>query len=365
MAESVLTVLVVDDSVLFRKILSDVLGELDGVEVIGTASSGDIGLKKSQQLLPDVITLDVEMPGMDGLEVLQHLQQTSPDIIVVMISSVTRRGAKCTIQALENGALDFIEKAQFDNLEDNIRHLQGQLKRIFTVVTNKKLMGAPSVGTAVRADRVQKKFEEQKNTKIDLIVIGVSTGGPQALPVLFKSLSTEINVPILIVQHMPPLFIQELVDSLNRKTEFEVVSAESYQELKPNHVYIAPGGTQMKLIKLPHAEAPCILITDDEPENFCKPSVDYMFRSVSDYYGDNILALIMTGMGADGVLGLKKLKDKNATVFAQDEASSVVYGMAMSAVKAGVVDQIIPLEDLSQAIESRVNAHSVDRPKRC
>ncbi|PCJ11581.1 MAG: chemotaxis response regulator protein-glutamate methylesterase [Gammaproteobacteria bacterium] len=353
-----LRVMVVDDSVFFRQLLSVLLEEIDGIEVVGTAPNGDIALKKAKTLHPDLITVDVEMPGMDGLELLQHLQTELPETFVVMISSVTKKGAKCTIQALEKGALDFIEKPCQDDPEENERDLSRQLKRIMAIVVNKKLMTStaasrakikPAITTLHQPDQFQ-------CNKIKLIVVGISTGGPAALPVLFESLSTDINVPILIVQHLPPLFVDELVESLNRKVKFDVVVGKSYQELLPNTIYIAPGNTQMKLAKPPNANAPIVMLTDDEPENFCKPSVDYMFRSVGEFFGNNILALIMTGMGRDGVLGLEELKKHHATIYAQDEESSVVYGMAMEAVKADVVDEIIPLSLMAKAIEERVHS---------
>ena len=361
-------VMVVDDSVFFRKVLADLLEEFEGFTVSGAASSGDIALKKAKLSPPDLVTLDVEMPGLCGLDTLKALHALLPGITVVMISSVTKSGAKATIEALEYGAFDFIQKPDLDTPEANEKQLRGELKRVLNVIQNKKLIasGGGSISTGVEYNKkinhvakestetILKRIHAKQHHKIDIIVIGISTGGPAALPVLLKRLSTKVNVPILIVQHMPPLFVQELVGSLNKKTDFTVVAGESYQPLKANHVYIAPGGTQMKLSKLPGDKTPCLMITDDEAENYCKPSVDYLFRSVSNYYGENVVALIMTGMGRDGVEGLRLLKEKHATIFAQDKDSSVVYGMAMEAVKADVVDEILPLELLSKAVEDRV-----------
>ncbi|NRB40781.1 MAG: chemotaxis-specific protein-glutamate methyltransferase CheB [Pseudomonadales bacterium] len=367
MSNPILKVLVVDDSVFFRKVLSDLLESFDEVEVIGSAPNGEIAVKKAKMLSPDIITMDVEMPGMDGIETLEKINVESPCSQVVMVSAITSKGAKATMRALEAGAFDFIEKPDLDSPEENEKYLKGQLKRIINVISNKKTMNGgsfPSKNVTVSndavaivaesAETIAKRILSNHKSKIDLIVIGISTGGPAALPVLFKQLSTKINLPILIVQHMPPLFVDELVHSLNRKTDFTVVAGESYRVLEPNHVYIAPGGKQMKLTKMPNSDDPCLLVTDDGPENYCKPSVDYLFRSVAQYYSDNVLALIMTGMGRDGVVGLKGLKANDATVFAQDEQSSVVYGMAMESVKAGVVDEIIPLECMANSIESRV-----------
>lgn len=372
MSGHILKVLIVDDSVFFRKVLSDLLDSFSEVEVVGSAPNGDIAVKKAKILNPDFITMDVEMPGMDGIETLKALNEIFPTSYVIMVSAITSKGAKSTLRALEAGAFDFIEKPDLDSPAENEKYLRGQLKRIINVLANKKILNggsrSPIVSTKPTKKPVLKNRESaedianrilsQHKSKIDLIVIGISTGGPAALPVLFSQLSTKINLPILIVQHMPPLFVNELVDSLNKKTEFQVVAGESYAVLEPNHVYIAPGGKQMKLSKMPNSDKPCLLVTDDEPENYCKPSVDYLFRSVAQYYSDNVLALIMTGMGRDGVAGLQCLKSKDATVYAQDEASSVVYGMAMESVKAGVVDDIIPLQSLASSINSRVKVGS-------
>ncbi len=345
------------------------LEEIEYVEVIDTASNGQIALKKIEQLQPDLVTLDVEMPEMDGLTTLKEIKQRFPQTQVIMLSSLTKQGATTTIQALVAGAFDFIEKPDYDDSAESEKHLQRQLKRITNTLMTKEALTRQGRGTVTQTTDVPSKENKQNSsteevlkrisaihakTKIKIVSIGVSTGGPTALPVLLKNLSKDLNVPILIVQHMPALFVSALVESLNKISTLPVIEAQPQKEVKPNRVYIAPGGKQMKVSKKPGNLNPVIVLTDDPPENYCKPSADYLFRSISESYDASALGIIMTGMGKDGTAGLKLMKQAGATVFAQDEASSVVYGMAMEATKAGVVDATFPLEQLAQEINKRV-----------
>jgi two-component system chemotaxis response regulator CheB len=189
---------------------------------------------------------------------------------------------------------------------------------------------------------------------VDIVALGVSTGGPQALAQVIPKLPTDLGVPIVIVQHMPPMFTAALAASLNGKSALKVVEGRPGQILEASTVYIAPGGKQMKVARPAPAAPLSLCITDDPPENYCRPSVDYLFRSVAQVYADRALGIIMTGMGADGVLGLRLMKRQGARVIAQDEASCVVFGMPMEAIKAGVVDAIVPLEQLASAITKHV-----------
>ena len=359
--------LIVDDSVFYRGILSDLLRKLDSVELLGNAMNGSMALSKIEQLAPDLVTLDVEMPGMDGLTVLREIRGRFPKVQVVMISSATTASAKVTIDALEEGALDFIEKPNEGCQEANERQLYRQLRRIINVVETKLILNRGIPETTVRtvesvpvAPQIDKApfAVRLPSGPIEIVAIGISTGGPGALPAVLENLPGSFHLPVLIVQHMPAMFVTVLVESLSRRSKIPVMEAVSNSTLQGGIVYLAPGGKQMKIVRAPGKDTPTILLTDDPPENFCRPSVDYLFRSVAKIYGGRTLAVIMTGMGKDGVAGLKLLKESGATIYAQDQQSSVVYGMASEAVNAGVIDTILPLKLIGENIVKRVRQGS-------
>ncbi len=366
-----LRLLVVDDTGLYRKLLRDTLVQIDGVEVVGTASNGSLALSKLSLLEPDLLTLDVEMPMMDGLETLRQLRQVAPTVGVIMVSAHTNRGAKVTMEALELGAFDFIAKPEGNDLADNLVSLRRQLHPIIAAWRNKKrlksLLDAKDTPTRPpertittpaqpgAEEVIQSMRALSRSAPIALVALGVSTGGPQALAHLIPRLPQDLGVPVVVVQHMPPMFTAALADSLNNKSALTVVEACSEQVLENNTVYLAPGGKQLKLAQPGALRRPSLLVTDDPPENHCKPSVDYLFRSVAQLYGNRAVGVIMTGMGADGVLGLRLMKRQGAPILAQDEVSCVVFGMPMEAIKAGVVDDIVPLERMAEAICQRVN----------
>ncbi|MBI5556073.1 MAG: chemotaxis response regulator protein-glutamate methylesterase [Deltaproteobacteria bacterium] len=371
-------VLVVDDTVLYRKVLSEVLAMLPEVEVVGTANNGKIALAKIEQLKPDLMTLDFEMPEMDGLTTLRELQRLKHEVAVVMVSAHTSEGAAITMKALEAGAFDFIAKPEGTSLEKNRQSLLSQLRPVIKTVAMRQLLrpalaGAGKAGPAARPAApvrppvapVEAKAQELARTvdavrpvqalppgRVAVVAIGISTGGPNALAEVIPKLPRNLRVPVVIVQHMPPVFTKALADSLNQKSALTVVEAQGEERLEQGKVYIAPGGKQMKVVK--KAAGEFLQLTDDAPENHCKPAADYLFRSVSAVYGNRALGVIMTGMGADGVKGLQMMKQQGAQVIAQDEASCVVFGMPMEAIKAGVADGVIPLSQISVEIVSRV-----------
>ena len=345
--------LIVDDSVFYRGILTDLLNKTGGVELLGSAANGEHALAKIKQYQPDLVTLDVEMPGMDGVSVLREIRRLFPQMLVVMISSATKSSAKVTIEALEEGALDFIEKPDAGNPDENERLLYRQLRRIISIVETKILLkSARNPQAAVTLPSRSPAVSELH--KIDILAIGVSTGGPGALPRVLEKLPVNLGIPVIIVQHMPAMFVSVLVETLGRKSPLPVVEARSNMALEAGKVYLAPGGKQAKVVRAPVSGESVILLTDDPPENFCRPSVDYMFRSLAFVYGASVLAVIMTGMGRDGVSGMELLKAAGASCFAQDRESSVVFGMAMEACKAGVVDEVLPLAELGEAIMRRI-----------
>lgn len=351
-----LRVLVVDDTIMYRKVVGDILAEIPGVEVVGTANNGKIALSRIASLKPDLITLDVEMPIMNGLETLEALQKDHPDVGVIMLSTLTKRGSEITMKALELGAFDFIAKPDAEAKQENVLFLKNALtprikayaKRLELKVLLKQKM-RPSGATAPVAARPAPVAAPSKRIgKSKAIAIGISTGGPNALAKMLPQLP-KLGVPIFVVQHMPPVFTKSLAESLDTKCQYEVREAEHNEAVRPDVIYIAPGGKHMR-VAANTAGAKIIQITDDPPENNCKPAVDYMFRSVAREYGALTTGVIMTGMGGDGTLGLKVLKSFGAVTIGQDEESCVVYGMPKTAIEAGVVDVIAPLNMIASEI---------------
>lgn len=360
-----LRVLVVDDTIVYRKAVSDIIEEIPGVELAGVAHNGKIALAKIKTLKPDLLTLDIEMPVMNGLEVLAELKKSHPGVGAIMLSTLTAEGGEATLQALELGAFDFILKPQTSaNLAAGKKEIKSLLQPILEAFSRSKSTrglvpnrtatapARPALKKMGRAGKVQAQpvTAGVKHRKSEIITIGISTGGPNALNQMLPKLPGNINVPVLIVQHMPPVFTKSLAASLDKKCALTVKEAVDKEPIRPNTVYIAPGGKQMKLVAAADGKERLIKITNDPPENSCKPSVDYLFRSIGDYYVGRTTAVIMTGMGSDGTLGLEVLKQKGAYVIVQDEASCVVYGMPKAPAELGYADVIAPLNRIADEI---------------
>jgi len=355
-----LRVLVVDDTIMYRKVVGDILAEMPDVEVVGTANNGKIALTRIASLKPDLITLDVEMPIMNGLETLEALQQEHPEVGVIMLSTLTKRGSDITMKALELGAFDFIAKPDADAKQENVQSLKNALhprikafakRRELKLLLKQKLRTAPTPA-ARPAVPTPPPASARRSGKSKAIAIGISTGGPNALTRMLPQLP-KLGVPIFIVQHMPPVFTKSLAESLDPKCQAEVREATHGEAVLPDVIYIAPGGKQMKVAS-GAAGNKIIQITDDPPENNCKPAVDYLFRSVAREYGALSTGVIMTGMGGDGTLGLRVLKSFGAVTVGQDEETCVVYGMPKTAVEAGVVDVVAPLDMIASEITRTV-----------
>lgn len=371
-----LRVLVADDAILFRKVISDVLSSLPNVEVVGTAANGKFAVNKVRDLKPDLLTLDLEMPEMDGLATLDALKQQGLNVEVIVVSSVTRVGGDLTMRALEKGAFDFITKPALSTPEKNKEMLLLELTprvravahriEIRTILKGRSAQNqAPAVSAAAKPaeiapastpgssfDNIAGRMGRIVNpSKPDFILIGVSTGGPNALAQLLPMIPGNIGLPILIVQHMPPIFTQSLAENLASKCTLKIHEAVHGERIEPNTVYIAPGGKQMRMIS-GISSMPQIDITDDPPENNCKPAVDYLFRSAANNFPGRSMAVILTGMGNDGTVGLKLLKRHGCFSIAQDESSCVVYGMPKSVVDAGVADCVLPLNQIAGKIVS-------------
>lgn len=345
-------VLVVDDTIFYRKIVSDILKELPGVEVVGTANNGEIALSRINSLKPDLLTLDIEMPYMNGLDLLQKLQDEKIDIDAIMLSSKTLKGSEATIQALQLGALDFIAKPDDPSPEVNKDIVKKELSRLIQAYTKTKKSGvkpAQKPASARVPTRVRpKRFE--RTEKSQTIAIGISTGGPNALAKLIPELPENIGVPIFLVQHIPPVFSTSLANSLNKKSKLTVKEAVDGELVVPNTVYIAPGGTQMMVASGIGLEKLIRISTTAPAENNCKPSVDYLFRSIAKEYGSKATCVIMTGMGVDGRLGTTITRAGGAVSIAQSEESCTVYGMPKAIVEAGLADVIAPLEKMAEEI---------------
>ncbi len=370
-------VIIADDSILFRKIMADALGGLPDVEIVGQAANGKIAVQKVRGLKPDLLTLDMEMPEMDGLAVLDMLKAMENAPMVIVVSAQTLQGGRLTMQALQKGAFDFITKPDtpssaksrellITELAPRIKALSLRLgiRNILRTGKTSALRASPAPSAATFAtsavsaksamdDIGQRMARLAGNAKPEFVLIGVSTGGPNALASLLPSLPAALGVPIFIVQHMPPLFTQTLAENLDGKCSLRVREACSDEVAKPQTIYIAPGGRQMRLAPGPDGNI-IMQITDDPPENNCRPSVDYLFRSAANQFPGKAMAVILTGMGSDGTLGLRLLKRHGCTVIAQDEESCVVYGMPKAAVDAGIVDFVLPLESIASQISATV-----------
>jgi len=364
-------VLVVDDTVLYRKVIGDILKAEDGIEVVGTANNGKIAISRINTLKPDLLTLDIEMPVCNGIEVLEYLRENKVDTNAIMLSSLTRKGGDMTMKALELGAFDFIPKPEGGSMAENQAFIKQALipkikayarhHSIRSVLSGRRAtptsrsVSAPSRSAAVPAAPAERISTKKRIRPSSIIAIGISTGGPNALTRMLPMLQAPIGVPVVIVQHMPPLFTKSLATSLDSKCSLQVKEAEDGEILQNNVVYIAPGGKQMKIIAEASGHGK-VKITDDAPENNCKPSADYLFRSVASLFKDRVTALIMTGMGNDGTKGLRLVKRHGAPVIAQDEQSCVVYGMPKEAVNAGVVDISLPLDRIAaEAVKTLKN----------
>ena len=357
-------VLVIDDSAVVRGLLSKILAADPDFELAGTAANGAIGIEKAAKLKPDLIVLDVEMPVMSGLEALTELRKAHPKTPIVMFSTLTAKGAQVSLEALANGASDYAMKPSNagsslgavdqvkEELMTKLRGLSGPAPSAVRNVTERPTAGAPPATSGDRPKIVRPK--RAPNKRIDAVVIGSSTGGPAALEQVIGAIRHPLPVPILLTQHLPPTFTKALADRLNKIAAFPVVEAEEGMEVTPGTCHIAPGGQHMLL----RTEGGHVYVTlgDGPKVKSCRPSVDVMTDSVREIYGDQLVAVMLTGMGDDGADAFCRLAELGVHIIAQDEETSVVWGMPGAVQKAGAAELCLPLKEVAGALVRSVSA---------
>lgn len=351
-------VLTVDDSALMRQVLATLLSKDPDIEVVGAAPDPYIAREKIKALNPDVLTLDVEMPRMDGLTFLEKLMRGRP-MPVVMVSSLTEAGCQTTLRALELGAVDFITKPKIDlrdGMEDIAQELIAKIKAAAAARIRGFKSHVPSFTSSSKLETCNLKHATKSGAMIKttdtIIAIGSSTGGTEAVKEVLMKLPPH-TPPLLITQHMPERFTKTWADRMNGLCRIAVKEAEDGDSVLPGHALIAPGGYHMTLIRSDARYT--VRINQDPPVNRHRPSVDVMFASVARHAGANAVGVILTGMGGDGAKEMLTMKQAGAFTIAQDEASCVVFGMPKEAIKVGAVDKVLPLADIAAAVLAHVS----------
>jgi two-component system chemotaxis response regulator CheB len=348
-------VLIVDDSAFMRNALGNMLSSDPEIQIVGKARDGMEAIEIVEKLKPDIITMDVEMPRMDGITALRHIMEKNP-VPVIMVSSLTVEGAKVTLDALDLGAVDFIPKNLSDLsvnivkikeiLIEKIKHIAKKgiyKKTLVPSLTKKKIEIPRSMPARITGER-----------RINLVSIGTSTGGPKALQEILPRLPKDFPTPIVIAQHMPPNFTKPFAERLNQLSQITVKEAEEGEPLKNSIAYIAPGGGHMRVVRKSGIETNIHISSAIEEEFIYKPSVDALMLSVAEFFPGRALGIILTGMGNDGLRGLIALKKTGGRVFAQNEETCIVYGMPKAVIDAGIADKILPLEEMAGEIINSV-----------
>lgn len=355
-------VVVVDDSAFMRKAISMMMESDPTIKVVGTATNGEDGVEIVRRLQPDLVTMDVEMPRMDGLTALRHIMASNP-VPVMMVSSITTEGAQATLEALELGAVDFIPKQMSYVSLDIVKIKEELVAKIKNIVGRKHVLMArlrqqsrfsnvsrgsqpkPTTSYARVTGPIQKKHH-----RVELVAIGSSTGGPPALNSVISQLPPNFPVGIVIAQHMPPMFTKPLADRLDSISRLSVREAEDGERLEPGTVLISPGGKHLLVRR--YGGCFRVAVSAEPSDTLYKPCVDVMFNSVAEACGQTTLAVVLTGMGSNGVKGAKNIKAKGGALIAQDEATCVVYGMPRAVIEAKLADQIAPIEYIAAEIAS-------------
>ena len=345
-------ILVVDDAVVIRRMVTEALNRDPDFEVAGVAANGKIALQKIDQLSPDAVTLDVEMPEMDGLQTVREIRKTHPKLPIVMFSTLTRRGGEATLDALSAGATDYVTKpANVGNVTEGIERLRSELlpklKTHCSHLLATSLKPKASLSSQIQRSIVKRSKEAIRpiaTRRPQVLCIGTSTGGPNALADLFAAIPVAFPVPVVVVQHMPPVFTEALAQRLDRLSPNACCEATEGQRLEPGTIYIAPGGKHMETRR--EGTVFRIRLNEGPPENSCRPAVDVLFRSVAKRFGSSTLGVVLTGMGQDGLRGSEVILEAGGRIWAQDEESSVVWGMPGYVAQAELAEKILPLRNI-------------------
>ena len=355
-------VMLVDDSAIIRGIYRRIMEADTGIEIVATASNGQQAIEALERHDVDLVVLDIEMPVMDGLSAIPHLLKLRPTMTILMSSTLSARNAEVSLKALRAGAADCIQKPtsngemggqqEFsESLLDKIKTL-GSLSRK-PPVGQGAAPGKPEEGGGAKTSQSgQIKFRARSKIKPSIVAIGSSTGGPKALIQVFGKMPSSMNVPIVVTQHMPPIFTKTLAEQIDASSDWVCHEAQDREELEPGKILIAPGGFHMTVQKV--GMKVVARLNQEPPVNFCRPAVDPMFNSVAEAFGESTLAVVLTGMGSDGTSGGRAIADKGGTVLAQDEETSVVWGMPGAAAMAGVCSKLVALGDVAGEVEKHV-----------
>lgn len=361
-----ITVVHVDDSPTVRRVVSEALRGLPDVELGGQAVDGREGLALIDRVRPDAVVLDIEMPVMNGIETMRALHKSHPTLPVIMFSTLTERGARATFDALAAGARDYVTKpSSTGGLVESVATIRRELgERLVALCPPKPAAPAvPPARVRALAEHPARRREPaapvapgslltEHAQRVDVVAIGSSTGGPEALAVVLDGLPRTLPVPVVVVQHMPPVFTRLLAERLDRSSALRVVEATDGERLRPGVVHIAPGDRHLTVVG--SAGAATVVLTDGEKENHCRPAVDVLFRSVARVYGSRTLAVVLTGMGADGAASAGDVVRAGGVVYAQDEATSVVWGMPGQVVAGGHASRVLPLSAVAHTVAHRV-----------
>lgn len=348
-------VLVVDDSAVVRRQVTQMLESDPGVEVVATAPDGRLALERIAQHAPDVVLLDLEMPGMDGLATLRALRQRAPRLPVLLFSSLTERAGALTLDALALGANDYLTKpstlsGERTSLASTQAELISRVKALHAMASGVPLPvhGEPAAPAEYRPAAPPRRRTAQR---VEVVVVGTSTGGPNALVEVVAALPAHFPVPVLIVQHMPPMFTRLLAERLNGLSPLEVREAQGGELPRPGEVWIAPGGLHLAVTS---AEGEARLVTHrGAPENSCRPAVDVLFRAAAEVWGAGVLAVVMTGMGQDGLKGCRRVREAGGQVVVQEPTTCVIGSMPLAVMQAGLADRVVPLAELGLEVVRR------------
>jgi two-component system chemotaxis response regulator CheB len=340
--------MVVDDSVVVRMLVAEALHADPALELAGVANNGKVALDKLAEVQPDVVVLDVEMPVMDGLETLRALRQRDRRLPVVMFSTLTSRGTSTTIEALTRGASDYVTKPSTANRAESVAVLTHELLPKLKALAARRSSSTHTTPLHVRPARAGIA------PPVEAVVLGISTGGPNALAEMLPQLPADLGVPVLVVQHMPPMFTGLLAQRLDKVCALEVQEAVGGETPEPGQVWVAQGGRHLTVLRTESGLR--LAANDDPPVNSCRPAVDVLFSSASRVFGSGLLAVVMTGMGQDGLRGCEQVRAAGGQIVVQDEDSSVVWGMPRFVAENGLADAVLPLDRIAAEITARVSA---------